>query len=184
MITFRDADAADADAVATLHADSWRRHYRGAYSDAFLDGEVAANRLAYWTALFAARPDSATILAEQDRRLVGFVHVVFDSDPRWGSLVDNLHVVHDAKRTGVGTRLVSLAAAEVVRHARDGGLHLWVLEQNTAAQQFYRRLGGVRVETAYASAPVGDPANLVGTPRKYRMAWPDAAAVSGSRSAP
>ena len=43
---------------------------------------------------------------------------------------------------------------------------------------------GVRVETAYASAPVGDPANLVGTPRKYRMAWPDAAAVSGSRSAP
>jgi hypothetical protein len=35
-----------------------------------------------------------------------------------------------------------------------------------------------------ASAPVGDPANLVGTPRNNRMAWPDAAAVSGSRSAP
>ena len=32
-----------------LHADSWRRHYRGAFSDAFLDGDVAGYLLAEWT---------------------------------------------------------------------------------------------------------------------------------------
>ncbi len=35
-LRFRLASPADAKAVADLHADSWRRHYRGAYSDAFL----------------------------------------------------------------------------------------------------------------------------------------------------
>lgn len=182
MITFRPAAESDADEIAALHADSWRRHYRGAYSDAFLDGEVAANRQAYWTALFAAPSARATILAERDDRLVGFVHVVYDRDPRWGSLVDNLHVVHDAKRAGLGTRLMARAAAEVVRHASADGLHLWVLEQNTAAQRFYRRLGGAHVETAHASAPVGDPANLTGAPRKYRMAWPDVRAFASTES--
>ncbi len=31
-----------------------------------------------------------TVAAEDDTRLVGFVHVVFDDEDRWGSLIDNL----------------------------------------------------------------------------------------------
>jgi hypothetical protein len=42
---------------------------------------------------------------------VGFVHVVFDEDVRWGSLFDNLHVTHGHQRTGVGTELLACAAA-------------------------------------------------------------------------
>ena len=61
-------------AVATLHAESWRRHYRGAYSDAFLDGDVFADRLAVWTKrLREADPRRCTILAE-DESLVGFAN--------------------------------------------------------------------------------------------------------------
>ena len=45
----RAAGARDAEAVAALHADSWRRHYRGAYADSFLDGDVVANRCAVWS---------------------------------------------------------------------------------------------------------------------------------------
>jgi len=48
-VQFRPARPSDADAVAALHADSWRRHYRGAYSDAFLDGDVYAERLVVWS---------------------------------------------------------------------------------------------------------------------------------------
>jgi hypothetical protein len=36
-LRFRAAGPGDGPAVAGLHADSWRRHYRGAFSDAFLD---------------------------------------------------------------------------------------------------------------------------------------------------
>ncbi len=200
MTDFRAATPADAARIADLHADSWRRHYRGAYAnaDAFLDGDVAADRHTLWSARLATPASSsapassgnimssggpasrsgpvpsATVLAERDGGLIGFVHVVFDHDPRWGSLVDNLHVTNDLRRTGVGSLLLARAAAAVAEQATDSGLYLWVLEQNVAAQQFYRRCGAIRVETAL----VGGPSRLNGTPRKHRMAWPDIARLS------
>ncbi len=45
---YREATAGDAAAIAGLHADRWRRHYRGAYLDSFLDGEVVTDRMAEW----------------------------------------------------------------------------------------------------------------------------------------
>lgn len=47
-LRLRLANPSDAETIAALHADSWRRHYRGAYSDAFLDGDVISDRLAVW----------------------------------------------------------------------------------------------------------------------------------------
>ncbi|MDG4789327.1 hypothetical protein O7626_25955 [Micromonospora sp. WMMD1102] len=65
VVTFRAAVAGDAEGVAALHADSWRRHYRGAYTDAFLDGDVFADRLAVWSARLAdPAPQAVTVLAE------------------------------------------------------------------------------------------------------------------------
>jgi hypothetical protein len=43
-LRFRPAGPDDAEKVGMLHADSWRRHYRGAYADSFLDGDVVADR--------------------------------------------------------------------------------------------------------------------------------------------
>lgn len=84
-LRFRLAVPDDAVSVAALHADSWRRHYRGAYSDSFLDNDVAGDRLAVWTErLQAADPSSWTVLAERGERLVGFAHTIFDADPIWG----------------------------------------------------------------------------------------------------
>jgi GNAT superfamily N-acetyltransferase len=174
-VRLRSADAEDAEQVAALHADSWRRHYRGAYADSFLDGDVAADRHSVWSARLAAPTNSDTVLAERDGRLVGFVHIVFDEDPRWGSLVDNLHVVHDQRRTGIGTCLLSCGARAVSRRASDNAMYLWVLEQNTAAQQFYYSCEATLVETAPVPPPGGDPARLNGIPRGLRMAWPNAA---------
>ncbi|MEU8241269.1 GNAT family N-acetyltransferase [Actinoplanes missouriensis] len=170
---FRSAGPADAGRIAALHADSWRRHYRGAYSDSFLDGDVVADRHAVWSARLAAPAGSATILAEQDDRLAGFVHVVFDADPRWGSLVDNLHVVHDQHRTGLGTLLLGHAARAATEHATGAAHYLWVLRQNVAAQGFYTARGGVHVETVTVAPPGGDPTRLAGRPEKMRMAWDD-----------
>ena len=49
QLRFRAAEPGDAAAIAALHAASWQRHYRGAYSDAFLDGEVTGFLLDTWT---------------------------------------------------------------------------------------------------------------------------------------
>jgi GNAT superfamily N-acetyltransferase len=180
-VRFRSAGAEDAEQIAALHADSWRRHYRGAYADSFLDGDLAADRRSVWSARLAAPANAETVLAERDGRLVGFIHVVLDHDPRWGSLVDNLHVVHDRRRAGIGTGLLSCAARAVTRRAGSNAMYLWVLRQNTAAQQFYHSRGALLVETAPAPPPGGDPARLNGTPRRLRMAWPDLSVVLAPR---
>lgn len=173
-LSFRPAGADDAEAVALLHADSWRRHYRGAYADSFLDGDVVGDRLAVWSSRLATPGTGATVLAEDGAGLVGFVHVVFDADDRWGSLVDNLHVVHDRQGAGIGRALMTRAFGAVAERAAGKQVYLWVLEQNTAAQGFYQAMGGRCVEKAAVDPPGGMPARLNGTPYKLRFAWPDA----------
>ena len=183
-LRFRAAGPDDAERVADLHADSWRRHYRGAYADSFLDGDVATERRAVWsaTATRHRRPNTARPAVAEHRTTgsCGFVHVMFDQDPKWGSLVDNLHVHHGQHRTGIGTQLLAHAAQAVTEGATGNAIYLWVLEQNTAAQKFYFATGATCVETATVPPPGGDPTRLNGTPSCLLMAWPDASRLSRS----
>ena len=171
-LRFRTAGPEDAIAVAALHAESWRRHYRGAYSASFLDGDVVADREMVWTQrLRTAGGGSYTVLSEGDADIVGFAHAVFDSDPTWGTLLDNLHVSQPHKRQGVGSELLALIAQAAID--RETPLYLWVLEQNVHARAFYEARGAVRVERALVSAPGGVKSRLNQTPSKLRYAWSD-----------
>jgi ribosomal protein S18 acetylase RimI-like enzyme len=170
-MNLRPAGPADADTIARLHAESWRRHYRGAYADTYLDGDVVAERRQVWPARLAAAGHSMTVLAEDGAEPVGFVHVILDADPRWGSLIDNLHVCGTRQRSGVGTALMERATDGIRERAAGPARYLWVLEQNVAAQGFYRALGGRCVEKAAVSAPGGVGGRLRGSPQKLRFCW-------------
>ncbi|HEY6494474.1 MAG TPA: GNAT family N-acetyltransferase [Trebonia sp.] len=178
-LKFRMAERDDAQAVAALHADSWQRHYRAAYTDAFLDDEAPGFLLKLWTKrLGAADPRARTILAERVRPaggdvLVGMAHTVLHHDPTWGALLDNLHVGYGLKRHGLGTRLMSLTARAVLDDQPGSGLYLWVLEQNVNGRAFYDARGGRRADTVVVPAPEGKAARLNGRPRALRYAWPD-----------
>jgi hypothetical protein len=92
---YREATAHDVEPIAALHAESWRRNYRGAYLDAFLDGDVFTDRLAVWSERLALpRSGQFTVVAELDGVVLGFAHTIFDRDPTWGAFLDNLHVTH------------------------------------------------------------------------------------------
>jgi ribosomal protein S18 acetylase RimI-like enzyme len=173
-MNLRPADPADADTIAHLHAESWRRHYREVYADSYLDGDVGAERRQVWSARLAAAGPTMTVLAEDDGEPIGFVHVVFDHDPRWGSLIDNLHVRADHQRGGVGTALMARAADGVRERAAGPARYLWVLRANEAAQGFYRALGGRCVGEAAVSLPGGVAGRLRGNPRKLRFCWDEA----------
>ena len=144
-VRYRLARATDAAHIAALHADSWRRFYRGMFPDEYLDNDVEADRATVWHERFNRadpQPATLTVLAELGDDLVGFAHSIVDEDPEWGTLLDNLHIRHDAQRLGIGTRLM----AETATWLRDSGntstLYLWVLEANTRARRFYEALGG------------------------------------------
>jgi GNAT superfamily N-acetyltransferase len=144
-IQYRLARSSDVQAIAALHADSWRRAYRGMLPDAYLDHEVFADRAAVWEARLNDADEqlvTLTVVAELNGEIVGFAHSVANEDPEWGTLLDNLHVRHDLKRSGIGRRLVAETAAWLEAHASTSGLHLWVLEDNVPARRFYESLGG------------------------------------------
>jgi GNAT superfamily N-acetyltransferase len=177
-LRFRAAGRDDADAIAALHADSWRRHYRGAFSDDFLDGDVTGVLRDRWRGRFATPdPRTRTILAWQGGELVGLAHTELGADPQWGALLDNLHVAYGLKRQGVGRRLVALTARAVLDAAPDSGLFLWVLDQNAAARAFYAALGGETADSHVAGAPGGDPSRLNGSPITCRIVWRDPAVL-------
>ena len=173
-MSFRAAGPDDAVAVAALHTDSWRRHYRGAYSDAFLDGDAGEFLRQVWTErLSTPQPLARTILADYDGQLIGLAHTILDEDPGWGAFLDNLHVVHGQKRRGIGTRLLALTRQAVRNWSPSSGLYLWVLEQNSDARAFYSAQGGVCVERDDVPPPGGDPARLTGNPMGLRYVWRD-----------
>jgi len=169
VIHCRPAEVRDVEAIAALHADSWRRNYRGAYLDSYLDGDVVTDRLAVWRERIT-RPDASfrTIVAERHGAFAGFAHTKLDDDPAWGALLDNLHVVHDLKGEGVGTCLMAASARAVLAATPGSGLYLWVLDQNTAAQVFYAARGGME-----AGREVRGPFPGGGTALGRRIVWPD-----------
>jgi ribosomal protein S18 acetylase RimI-like enzyme len=168
-LRYREATEHDAADIAALHADSWRRHYRGAYLDSYLDGDVVADRLEVWTSrLTPPRLNQHTVCVELDGEVIGFAHTLFGHDPEWGALLDNLHVKNDLKGQGIGTRLLSETARELIRCRPSEGLHLWVLEQNVAAQAFYNARGGIKVETSLRGPFPGG-----GQALGHRYFWPE-----------
>jgi GNAT superfamily N-acetyltransferase len=177
-VRYRPAQPTDAEAIAALHADSWRRHYRGTYADAFLDGDVLDDRRTWWTnQLLEPRSDHYTVVAQTRDGVVGFGHTVLGADEMWGALLDNLHVTTSLHSRGIGTHIMAMTADELREHG-DKRLFLWVLEQNVAAQRFYGARGGACVERAPVSPPGGRPDRLVGAPTKLRYAWADAAILT------
>jgi GNAT superfamily N-acetyltransferase len=183
-LRFRAARPDDARAIAALQTDSWQRHYRGAFSDAFLDGDVAAYLLPMWTErLSTPHPQARTILAERGGEIAGLAHTFLGEDATWGAFLDNLHVAHGLKRQGVGTRLLALTGQAVLDWSPSSGLYLWVLEQNSDARAFYAARGGICVERDDVSPPGGDPARLNGKPMGLRYAWRDASRLLPGRSA-
>lgn len=143
-ITYRAACAEDAAAIAAIHAASWRDAYASVLDPDFLSGPIEADRTALWTERLESAPPTQLVEAAADpsRGLVGFVCAYRDADDRWGSLIDNLHVMPEMRGRGIGEELLRSAVRQLMgRGARDG-VHLWVFEANEAGLRFYGRLGG------------------------------------------
>lgn len=171
----RPATSADAEAIAAIHAASWRSFYRGALSDAYLAGDVVADRIAVWSKrLGQPGRNQYVVLAEMPEtpetpeiagRIAGFGCAYAREHPEWGSLLDNLHVTQDLQGKGLGVLLLRDVAAWCTAVAPDCPLYLWVLEINVRAQAFYRKLGAVNVGHDLWASPDG------GAIPSYRFAW-------------
>ena len=131
----RAATPADAAALSSLHAASWRASYAPFVPAEALGAPLDAAMTARWGTWPA---DRLILAAERDGALLGFGAVVRGQVP----LLDNLHVSPDARSGGIGAALFrSVCKALAAEGART--LRLIVIEANPDTRRFYRRLGGV-----------------------------------------
>jgi GNAT superfamily N-acetyltransferase len=165
-MTYRKAKPNEAEAIATLHAQSWQVAYKGILSDAFLRDEVLENRLKIWQNRFDDPQNNVFIcVAVEEQTLNGFVCIYGNDDEQWGSLIDNLHVLPNLKGRGIGKELMQKAAKWVLKNYPNIGLYLWVYEENHAARRFYEKMGGENVESQLYENADGSSSNVI------RYAW-------------
>src|SRR4051794_20421601 len=142
----RQADAADADAVATVHLTSRAAAAMppGVHTDdevrGWLSGRIGADRV--W-------------VAEDEGRVGGYARFT-------GTWLDALYVLPASAGGGVGS-----AFLDVVRAQLPDGFCLWVFEINEPARRFYARHGLVELERTDGSANEERRPDI-------RMAWPGA----------
>lgn len=152
----RAAHFDDAERIARLHTESWRRTYRGMMSDEFLDGGAFENRRSVWhERLGMPAANQYVCIAQEGAEIIGFICAFADQDPVWGSYIDNLHVVYSRHRRGVGRALMRSAAEWLCRVEPDRGVYLWVMEANAAARAFYECLGATDAGTIDLEDPGG-----------------------------
>lgn len=170
--TIREGLSEEWPAIAQLHSKSWQIAYRNILSDAFLDNEVRENRMQYWEKrLQAGIPDNTFLrVAEQRDQLVGLVCAVAAVDPKWGTLIDNLHVLPESQQRGLGRQLMQHAARWVlgrpdVNEPKETPMHLWVYRENARARAFYEKVQGDLVEEIAEPQPDGRTVPIV------RYAW-------------
>ena len=166
-VALRHAGTDDADAIAQLHTESWRRTYRGMMSDDFLDHRALDNRRLTWRERLEAPPPNQYVRVAGDQTaIVGFICGFADHDPVWGSYIDNLHVTAGMHRQGIGRALMRDVAGWLCQVRPDRGVWLWVMEANTSARAFYDRLGATNAGTANLRDPDG------GHAPNCRYVWP------------
>lgn len=172
MISLRPVISSDARLLAELHIESWRVAYRGLLRDEYLDGPIEPERVAVWSErLRAPAPTHFGFVAEHHGQAVGFAFLFGAHDPRWGTLLDNLHVRPALRGGGIGRALIEASAQETARRHPGAPLHLFVYEGNESARAFYARMGGREVERRIKEQPGG------GLLAEWRVVWNDPAVL-------
>lgn len=144
VMRIRSATSDDIEAIAALHAASWRIAYRGILPPEFLAGPVDEDRMQVWAARLAdpMKPRPYVALAEDDGGVVGFACLVAEQPDE--VLLDNLHVRPERRGSGIGRSLLHHSFDWVLTNRPGSRLFLWVFAANAPAIGFYERQGAVR----------------------------------------
>ncbi|UUX48229.1 GNAT family N-acetyltransferase [Nisaea acidiphila] len=172
-IEIRDAVPADAHDIASFHVKVWRETYGDiapAEAIAVLD---ESRRLPGWIeSLGSPDPRKKTLLAMDGGTIVGLVSYAPPNARIFGRRGEIKHLYVDASQRGrgLGAHLLRLALQQMSELDFEGA-GLSVVEQNAAARQFYKSLGGTESGTFEDPGPIWKSSNIL-------VVWPGGESAS------
>lgn len=135
----REAEPADAMAVARVHVRSWQAAYRTLIPDDYLDQLCPEDRAKKYNFGSFDPLQPQTIVATEDGVITGFATTAPAHQPDmpdYGELCA-LYVDPEGWGRGIGVALVSAARARLMDLGFRNAI-LWVLAGNVRAERFYR----------------------------------------------
>jgi uncharacterized protein len=158
-VSIQIATAADTDAVTRLHVQVWCDSYHDIAPKRAIELLDEDYRRPTWRkSLSAPKPNQGTLIAKQSDSIIGFVSFGPAGDQT--GEIKHLYVDPQSKRTGVGARLLNQA----LRALFDAGFAkatLVIVQENTAAQAFYRAQGGQDVGQSTDAGPLWKSNNRI-----------------------
>lgn len=158
----RPADGEDADAIARVHLESWRRSYRDLLPDSFL-ASLRHERLVtnWWHRLTTDEVDECVRVIDVGGQVGGFITFgPQHGDASWlghSGEVYMLYLAPELMGRGYGSALLRRAFEELSR-CRCHWVVVWVLAKNLPARRFYEReelrLDGARRWDAFGDRSV------------------------------
>jgi ribosomal protein S18 acetylase RimI-like enzyme len=155
-VVVRAATLDDAEAIAHVHAASWRETYGRFVADPSTDPWFdAGRRVPMWRANLSDG-SFTTVVAVAGRDVVGFAAVrpTDEDDAVRPEELTMLYLLAEAHGSGVGQALLDAVLA-------DRPASLWVAADNPRAHAFYRRNGFVPDGAESTFGPVGATVRLV-----------------------
>jgi ribosomal protein S18 acetylase RimI-like enzyme len=183
-VGIRRAQAGDAAAIAAVHVAAWRETYAGLVPERMLRAFSVAERTRRWQRILTApdpsRESAVFVAVGPDQSALGFGSC--GRQPAAAPLADGfagefsaLYVLAAHQRQGIGRRLMTLMAQDLLAREISGGA-LWVLRDNAPARRFYEALGaelvGQRTETVDAFIS-GERARSQDLLHEVAYGWPD-----------
>ncbi|MGC5284679.1 GNAT family N-acetyltransferase [Micromonospora sp. DT231] len=142
----RRADVTDALAIAVVQVTSSRAAYQGLLPQSDPDSRDTGRRSEVWERILAEAdwPRSATLVADNDDGIVGFVDLRptrdQDADPLTVGEITAIYLLPAVWGAGVGALLMT-ASVNALGKAGYRQATLWVLETNHRARRFYEANG-------------------------------------------
>ena len=141
-VTIRPAHVQDAEAIADVHASSWRQAYTGVVAEEYLAGLDVPARAAWWREQLASgAPGLSVWVAQEEGRVIGFASLgpsIDEDAERTTMQIYTIYLEPASWGHGVARELMRTILAEVPEGAP---VTLWVLAANARAAHFYRRNG-------------------------------------------
>lgn len=147
----------DAAAIARAHVASWRTTYQGLLPDDFLSSLSEDAYTDRWRRVMGDGLSRVFVVDEHrrgqprrstDDEIVGFASCGREraGETGFSGELYAIYILEFAQRRGHGRELVR-AVAGALREMKLHDMIVWVLRDNTAARNFYERLGGAYVRS-------------------------------------